>query len=176
MNDKQCFKSSKKPLGGHVQTLLGQLVCLIEITTTFLLLWWLKTIMWTENFQNGNFVFKFNCITVVMASDGFYTDTHRQTHTHTHCLLCIGWMTSVRSWCLGRWLEEHLFEPGLFSIWADEETVPYSSTNYVSSLFRVTLKYLQWQLSIHNLFSMVFCMSYRYTEWCKQCIVGFKVN
>lgn len=75
-------------------------------------------------------------------------------------------MISVRSWCLGRWLEEHLY-PDCFLSELDDvtEETAYFLTTYVSSVFKVALKYLQWQLSNHNLFSIqcFICTSYTHS-------------
>lgn len=85
------------------------------------------------------------------------THTHACIHTRAHTVssTLTGWLQSdLGAW--RRWLEEHLFVSGLFSIWAGRvtmETGAYVLTHYVSSAFTVTFKYLQWQLSDHNLFS-----------------------
>lgn len=90
VNDKQCFKSSRKPTEHHMQMPL-----ILRVV--------LENKLWTKKmFPN-------------LTSCGH--SLRLVLHRRTHCLLFIDWMTSVTFWCLWRQLEEHLlFVLELFSI------------------------------------------------------------
>lgn len=83
--------------------------------------------------------FRFNSISVDVASDGFYTDTHTVSSTLAERLqsdlgACGDDLRNIY-FCLGCFVSE------LDDV--TEQTVAYFLTHYVPSVFGVALKYLQ---------------------------------
>lgn len=84
--------------------------------------------------------------------------THTHTYTHAHTLSPLHWLDDFSQILVlgGDDLRNIYLYPDCFLSELDDvtvETVAYVLTHYVSSVFRVTFRYLQWQLSNHNLFS-----------------------